>query len=216
MTMSPSARHDRRIISGIERYYATKLSRYGATPRGVDWTCVATQELRFVQLLKLCRFGGGFSLNDVGCGYGALLAHLAKRHPGADIDYLGIDLCPAMVRKAKRVWHDSDHARFLAATASPRIADYSIASGIFNVKLHQPTELWESFIATTIVGMHATSRRGFAINFMTPRQPDRTAEPELYRTTPDRWLRFCEQKLGSSAELLVDYGLREFTLLVQP
>ena len=89
---SAGARSLDSVYGAIENYYTAKVSRHGATPLGVDWTCIATQELRFVQLLKLCEFAAPFSLNDLGCGYGALLAYLAKRHASAAIDYLGIDL----------------------------------------------------------------------------------------------------------------------------
>jgi SAM-dependent methyltransferase len=204
------------VHGSIECYYTGKVSRYGATPLGVDWSCIPTQELRFVQLLKLCSFSRPFSLNDVGCGYGAMLAYLAKRHAETDVDYFGIDLSPAMVRHAKRMWQNRGHARFFVANASPRIADYSVASGIFNVKLNQPTERWEGFVAKVLSDMHATSRRGFAVNFMVPRAARQAAQPGLYRTLPEPWIGYCEQELGSSVELLTGYGLREFTLLVRP
>jgi hypothetical protein len=48
-----------------------KIRKFGATPLGVDWTCVSTQQLPFVQLLKLCDTSPA-SLNDLGCGYGAI------------------------------------------------------------------------------------------------------------------------------------------------
>ena len=114
------------VYRTIEAYYSSAVAKHGATPRGVDWTCVATQELRFVQLVKICDFATPFSLNDAGCGYGALLAYLSRRHPAAVIDYLGTDLSPAMIRHAKRRWRRPG-VRFVVAGASPRLADYSLA-----------------------------------------------------------------------------------------
>jgi SAM-dependent methyltransferase len=204
----------RNVRLSINRYYADLIAQHGATPRGVDWSCAATQQLRFVQLLRICDFAAPFSLNDVGCGYGALLDYLAKRHGGASIDYLGFDLSPAMIRHAKRLWRSSENARFVVANASPRIADYSVASGIFNVKLDQPTDLWEHFIVSTIDDMHATSRRGFAFNLIAG-PLGRDDEPELYCIAPARWVGYCEQKLHCSVEIIADYGMREFTVLVR-
>src|SRR5713101_5413247 len=146
------------IHATIQAYYDQKLQRYGAPPRGVDWTCLATQELRFVQLLKLCDFSTAFSLNDLGCGYGALLTYLAKYHAEAEVDYLGVDLSAAMVRRAKRLQQQCRTVAFVRASVSPRIADYSVASGIFNVKLHQSVDSWEHFVRKTLIDMHATSR----------------------------------------------------------
>ena len=198
----------------IARYYTAKISRHGATPLGVDWTCMPTQELRFVQLLKAVDFLVPFSLNDVGCGYGALLAYLARRHGQADIDYLGIDLSAEMIRCARRLWRDHASAGFVRTDAAPRVADYSVASGIFNVRQGQPDDIWERFVAQTLIQMHATSRRGFAVNFLLPPQPDRLARPGVYQTAPEPWARWCERQLGVSVDVLEDYGMREFTLLV--
>lgn len=205
-----------RLYATIERYYTGLVVKHGPTPRGVDWTCMPSQELRFVQLLKLCDFAAPFSLNDVGCGYGGLLRHLDRRHPEAEIDYLGIDLSPAMVRSGRRLWRRRAGARFVTGSASPRVADYSVASGIFNVRLDEPLERWERFVDSTLRDLHATSRRGFAVNFMAPLGPDQPHKAGLYRTAPEPWLAFCERELGSSPELVVDYGLREFTLLSRP
>jgi len=88
------------VLSDVEAYYSARVAKHGATPLGVDWSCWATQNLRFVQLLKLCDFSAPFALNDIGCGYGALAAHLAMRHADAEIDYLGVDLSQAMIRRA--------------------------------------------------------------------------------------------------------------------
>ena len=205
----------REVYARIKSYYSRKVSRYGATPLGVDWSCVPAQELRFMQLVKLCDFSVPFSLNDLGCGYGALLTYLAKRYSDTEVDYLGIDLAPAMVRKAERLWGSAGHRKFVVGHSSPRIADYSVASGIFNVKLDQPIARWERFVAFTLQGMAEASRHGFAVNFMGS-LPKANENPSiLYRTPVEPWIRYGEQELGCSVELLTNYGLHEMTLLLR-
>jgi SAM-dependent methyltransferase len=216
--MSVRAGHDpqiAKVYASINAYYTRKILKYGATPLGVDWSCVPTQELRFVQLLKLCDFSGLCSLNDLGCGYGALLSYLTKRYGGTEVDYLGIDLSSAMIRRARRLWRNSSRAKFVIGDTSPRIADYTIASGIFNVKLDQSIDRWEHFIAKTLDDMHAHSRHGFAINFIGPCSAADAPRPELYRTPPEPWIHYCEQEFGLRVEAITTYGLREFTLLVR-
>jgi SAM-dependent methyltransferase len=205
------------LYAGIDRYYSHKVKLHGATPLGVDWPCVPTQELRFEQLLRVCRFEGApFSLNDIGCGYGALLAFLARRYRHARIDYFGVDLSAAMVAQAHSLWRKRPLTQFLVAGAGPRTADYSVASGIFNVKLDQPQALWESFVAGTLADMRKNSRNGFAANFLAPPASGEAGPPELYRVPPERWQRHCEQALGARVEVLQDYGLPdEYTLLVR-
>ena len=199
----------------IDRYYTRKVEKYGPSPLGVDWSCVPTQEMRFVQLLKVCQFDAPLTLNDIGCGYGALLAYLSRRHRGKTIDYLGLDLSNAMIVQARRLWGRRAHTQFVVSSASPRIADYSIASGIFNVKLQQPLALWTQFVTTTLADMHATSRRAFAVNFLAPLPDDAPLVPEVYRVAPEVWRAHCEQTFGAKVEVLSSYGMNEFTLLVR-
>ena len=44
---------DERIINQVNKYYTEKVLEFGATPKGVDWNGVESQELRFAQLLKV-------------------------------------------------------------------------------------------------------------------------------------------------------------------
>ena len=206
------------VLSDVEAYYSARVAKHGATPLGVDWSCWATQNLRFVQLLKLCDFSAPFALNDIGCGYGALAAHLAMRHADAEIDYLGVDLSQAMIRRARRRFSGPGR-RFVVAASSPRVADYSVASGVMNVSLGHPREVWEDLVATILRDMRRASRRGFSVNFIdavrsTASDPNDPAD-SLYRTTPQRWIDVCEGELGCSVEAIEGYGMREFTLLIR-
>lgn len=212
MSCSPSELED--VYRKVAQYYTQKLRRFGPTPMGVDWSCMPTQALRFRKLLKICDFDSPFSLNDVGCGYGALLDYLALYHPLTSVDYLGIDVSSAMVRSARRR-RSGDLIQFRHGRESPRHADYSIASGIFNVMLDQPLQIWERSIEATLVHLGATSRKGFAVNFVHQPVPGGMARPGLYCANPTQWIDFCEERLGAQVHLVDDYGMSEFTLLVK-
>ena len=204
------------IYSDIEAYYSARVAKYGATPLGVDWSCQATQSLRFVQLLKICDFSAPRTLNDIGCGYGALAAFLPIRYPEAKIDYWGFDLSRAMISRARRRFSSPDR-RFFVGTASPRIADYSVASGIMNVSCSHSRAIWEDFVVVALSEMRRTSRIGFSVNFLSDAGRAKTgaSAETLYRTIPAPWLRYCERDLRCSVELIDDYGMKEFTLLVR-
>jgi SAM-dependent methyltransferase len=72
----------------------------------------------------------GRSLVDIGCGTGALLAHLRRR----DIDcrYTGIDIAAAMIERARR---NFPGAAFAVASAPDGRYDYAVAIGIHNIKV---------------------------------------------------------------------------------
>ncbi len=196
----------------VASYYGEKVLRHGATPLGVDWTCVPTQQLRFVQLLKVVQPGGFFTLNDIGCGYGALLAFMRQRRRARDFDYLGIDLAPAMIDAARALHGHRRNARFACGSTPSRMADYSVASGIFNVRLGHDDAAWRELVAKTLRTLAARSARAFAVNFLGAVPADVTSPRELYRANPGEWQSWCESELGWRCDVLRDYGMREFTL----
>lgn len=200
----------------IARYYAAKVDRYGPTPAGVDWPSERTQFMRFAQLLRVCDFSQPTALDDIGCGYGALLGFVDRQQCGGDVDYLGLDVCPAMIEEARALWGARRHAAFAVGSRSPRRPDYAVASGIFNVRIDEPLRLWERFVEETLRSMAAASRRGFAVNFLKP-LPAHLDDggQEQYRPQPRRWAAFCESALGKQVQLLEGYGLREVTLLAR-
>ena len=207
------------LLGQVEQYYSKKILTYGPTPLGVDWSCVPTQEMRFVQLLKICVADdmpdGAIRLNDIGCGYGALLAFLGRRHRKKTIDYAGFDISPHMIAQAHKRWKTRALTSFQVASSGFRMADYAVASGIFNVKLGQPVARWEQMIAQTLGDMHATSLRGFAVNFLAPMPEGMPHVSELYSAPPDVWRGYCQQALGAQVDVIAAYGLREYTLLVR-
>ena len=204
-------------LAAVAGYYGERLRRFGATPLGVDWPHRPNQELRLVQLLKLCDFSAPRSLNDVGCGYGALRSLLSRRQRRAQIDYLGTDVSAAMVAAARRRWRHRADCAFEVAAGATRVADYSLASGIFNVKLACPLPEWEALVARTLDNLQRHSRLGYAVNFIAPPAPGQPGPPELYRPPPEHWLaHLARHQPGADVALLRGYGLPEYTLLVRP
>ena len=206
-------------LDAVSAYYSGTLQRFGAMPLGVDWPNRLNQELRLVQLLKVCDLSAPRSLNDVGCGYGALRTLLSRRHRRAQIDLLGTDVSPAMVAAARRRWRHRADCVFEVAEGAVRLADYSLASGIFNVKLACPLPEWEGLVAGTLDNLKRHSRLGYAVNFIAPPAPapGQASPPELYRPAAERWLdHIADTQAGAEVTLLRGYGLPEYTLLVRP
>lgn len=204
------------MLADVERYYSAKVRRHGPTALGVDWNSSMSQRLRFVQLLKVVDWRApSVRLHDLGCGYGALLEHLDDRHAQAPLEYVGTDLSAPMIEHARQLWATHAHARFeLAAPRMPE-ADYTVASGIFNICLDHPRSDWEPYVAATLDRIHAASLRGFAVNFMHPRtlieRPDIAGQ--VYTAEPAQWLGYCTDHLQCDVQCLKNYGLNEFTLL---
>jgi SAM-dependent methyltransferase len=204
----------RSIIDAVSRYYTDKVTEHGATPRGVDWRDSESQGIRFDVLLEL--IGGdqmGFSVNDYGCGYGALVAALAAR--GYEFEYRGYDVSEAMIAQARAQHSPEARVSFTSDAGELRQADYTIASGIFNVRLDQPVAEWRAYVLDTIDKLVQLSRRGLAFNALTSHgDPDRMRN-DLYYADPAEILDHCLRRHSRDVALRHDYSLYEFTVFVR-
>ena len=204
---------DRRVVQRVAQYYSEKLARHGTTPRGVDWNGAESQQLRFAQLCKLLPADAGFSLNDIGCGYGALYDYLVDQ--GYDLRYCGYDVSKAMVEAARKMPRPKPRPAFVGARAGLRQADYSVASGLFNVKLDVRETEWLEHVDAIIDLLHRTSRRGFAFNCLTSYSDPEHKRRDLYYGDPRRFFHHCMKRFSRHVAVLHDYGLYEFTVLVR-
>ncbi|MDL1865329.1 class I SAM-dependent methyltransferase [Betaproteobacteria bacterium PRO5] len=201
------------ILSEVANYYTDKLAQHGETPRGVDWNSIESQLLRFEQLSKILPDSGSFSLNDLGCGYGALLDYLQDKHLLRS--YLGVDISPDMIRSADQRHAAAPCARFITAGEPDRIADYGVASGIFNVRLGRTDTEWYDYLQSTLDVLDRTSRLGFSFNCLTSYSDGDKKRDYLYYADPCRLFNLCKRRYAKQVALLHDYGLYEFTILVR-
>lgn len=202
------------ILSQVADYYTEKLSRYGETAQGVDWNSPESQLLRFMQLSKIIHSGiHSFSINDLGCGYGALLNYLRDNYD--NFEYLGIDISDKMTRAANHRHVRNKKARFITSDKPDRLADYSIASGIFNVRLSRTCAEWEAYLQATLDTLNRTSRLGFSFNCLTSYSDEDKKRDYLYYADPCQLFDLCKRRYSREVALLHDYGLYEFTILVK-
>ena len=201
------------LLLNVSQYYSTKLSEYGETPRGVDWNGEESQILRFNQLAKIIHLLEGFSLNDLGCGYGALYNYLSR--DSQSFTYNGYDISDKMISAAQARYADSPNAHFMVASEPQAIADYGLASGIFNVRLGYSNSEWSEYLEATLDTLDRTSRRGFAFNCLTSYSDIDKMKHHLYYPDPCALFALCKQRYSRNVALLHDYGLYEFTILVR-
>lgn len=205
--------HLTNLLTDVASYYSEKLAEHGDTPLGVDWNGEESQVLRFEQLSKVLSASGEFSLNDLGCGYGALLDYLKDKHPSGT--YLGVDIAPDMIRSARARHATTPRARFITAAEPDQVADYGVASGIFNVRLGRTDAEWFGYLIDTLDVLDRTSCRGFAFNCLTSYSDEERQRDYLYYADPCRLFDLCKNRYSRQVALLHDYGLYEFTILVR-
>jgi len=202
-----------KIRDNVEQYYGERIQTYGATARGVDWNSPESQQLRFVQLLMLIDRSRFFFINDYGCGYGALADYL--RDEGYSFHYRGFDISSQMIARAKELHAATDQAAFVCEEQGLTAADYTVASGIFNVKLQTSAAEWKRYMLHTLEAIDGISLRGFAFNALTKYSDPEFMRQDLYYADPLFFFDYCRTNFSRFVSLIHDYPLYEFTILVR-
>lgn len=201
------------ILADVRSYFDDKISKFGPTHFGVGWNSAESQMLRFEQFLHLFGRQTRFSLNDIGCGYGGLLDFLHSK--SIDVDYLGTDVSNIMIEEALKLHATGDRVCFEVSAKTERIADYAVASGIFNVRMDVAHDDWTAHVLATVDAMHRSSRNGFAFNVLTKYSDKERMRDDLYYADPGFLFDLCKTTYSRNVALLHDYDLYEFTVIVK-
>ena len=197
-----------------KNYFEERLTAHGATPRGVDWNSEAAQELRFSQLNKVIPPAQPFSLLDYGCGYGALAGYLLRL--GYPMEkYIGFDILDSMVVKAREEYGSSPQCLFTSKIQELGTVDYSIASGIFNLKLETSFEAWTDYVVSELHKLNEFSQKGFSFNMLTKYSDPEYMRPHLYYADPCFLFDYCKRHFSRNVALLHDYEVYDFTIIVR-
>lgn len=209
-----SVSHD--LLARIAGSYDFTLRAVGPKPPAVLWRDRRNQRARFKALLQVLGDDArtpGLTINDFGCGYGALFAYIRRQRFMMGGRYVGYDLSPGMVRAARHLFRRDPRASFVHAAEPTEEADYSFASGTWGLKLDARDADWSAYVRHGLRRLAAATRRGMAFNLLDARGPDR--RPTLYYADPEEYLDFCRKELGGHA-LMIDTDLPgDFTILVR-
>jgi hypothetical protein len=205
---------DDALIGDVRRYYTAKVTEHGATPRGVDWNSADGQHRRFERLLQVLDPSPvSPSINDYGCGYGGLIDALSSRL--SDFSYSGYDVSESMLTAARGLHPEGNDRRFVSDRSELTPADYTIASGILNVRLETAVDVWEDYVLRTIDDLIAVSRIGVAFNALTSHSDLSHMRSDLYYADPAQLLDYCLRNFSRNVILDHDYELYEFTVIVR-
>ena len=202
------------FLKQISQYYTSKVKEFGTTSKGVDWNGEDSQFLRFYQLSKIfldySNRSKSESIIDFGCGYGAYIDFLSELKE--EFSYLGIDISNEMISRAKMKYPNFN---FSQSMNNIPIADYLVASGIFNVKQSVDSEEWTKFIHKTLLDMNKACKKGFSFNLLTSYSDKEYMRDYLYYANPMEIFAFCKENFSRNVAILHDYDLYEFTILVR-
>ncbi len=206
-------RDEETLLREVANYYGDRLNQHGATPKGVDWNGENGQLNRFAQLARVIDRADGFTLNDLGCGYGALVDFLSPRY--ANFQYYGYDVSAEMIAAARDRYRGRPFVSFNPGSIPEVVADYGIASGIFNVRLGITNTEWLDYLLGVLDVLDRTSLDGFAFNCLTSYSDQEKMRSDLFYADPCQLFDHCKRRYSKNVALLHDYGLYEFTIIVR-
>ena len=200
----------------IARFYTGNLVAHGDSSKGVGWKNDEAQYIRFAQLVRVIEKKSAFSINDLGCGTGKLYDYLISRHFVPTL-YHGYDILEEMIDAARQRLPRGTEIKLKKIHSAKEIeeSDYSIASGIFNVKYEAPEFEWLHYVLSTIEQMHLKSKRGFAFNLLTKYSDKEFMQSYLYYADPLFLFDYCKRNFAKNIALLHDYGQYDFTIMVK-
>lgn len=205
-----------KINSDLKKFYGQNLQSFGNTAQGVGWKNQEAQQVRFEQLTKLFSTQATFSMNDLGCGVADFANYLFDKG-FTNFTYTGYDVLEEMVKISAQKYQTRNNCSFVHINDATELngADYTVASGIFNIRYAISDADWLSYILQTITQMDVRSRKGFAFNALTAYSDKEKMQDYLYYSDPLYLFDYCKKNFSRNVALLHDYYQYDFTIIVR-
>ncbi len=189
----------------IADYYDHCLKKHGVDEaEALSWSSRESQQIRFEALMRVGDLERK-SILDVGCGLGDLYPYLKSTISG--FDYLGIDLVPEMVEKAKIKYPAAAFENKDVLDFNGRTFDFVLSSGAMSFKVPNHKAKYYAMIRK----MFDLSRVGTSFNML---DREGHVDNELYAAYESAEIfNFC-QTLTSKLRLLKDYSPQDFTIFL--
>lgn len=203
------------MLDAVAKAYGKRIRRYGAVAHGVFWKDENSQRQRFESLVGVMAGDGAndaLVVNDLGCGYGAMFDFLEDRPAMRRGAYIGYDVCADMIAAAGRRI-DDPRASFVHSLIATRRADYSFASGTYNLHEDADEQAWSAYVKSSLLQLWSMSARGLAFNMLDRAKPNRVAG--LFYADAAEYVDFCGRHLSANVSLVDNAPLPDWTILVR-
>ena len=188
----------------LSQIYWKRFQQFGSTPQGSFWATEARQALRFeIILCEIDKLSGadGFSLADVGCGYGALVDHLLKRPTTSVTSYIGYDISDQLILACQRRFEQT-WASFICSPAPRQEQDFSVMSGPFNLAATRDLELWQNYVFRALQACWSHTRVAMIFNLQVASSARISPQSHIYYANSDQVLEYCVARFGPTKRLV--------------
>ena len=188
----------------LGQIYWKRFQQFGSTPQGSFWATEARQALRFeIILCEIDKLSGaeGFSLADIGCGYGALVDHLLKRPASFVTSYIGYDISDQLIAACKRRF-EQRWASFICSPAPRQEQDFSVMSGPFNLAATRDVVLWQNYVFDALQACWSHTRVAMIFNLQVAPSARISPQSHIYYANSDQVLEHCVARFGPTKRLV--------------
>ncbi len=201
-----------KLLAPVATAYGLQLEHHGMEARGVLWRNEENQRMRFEVLAGIIEADddkGGITVNDLGCGYGAFFTFLEGRPAMNGGTYHGYDISEDMVKAARQSIQDP-RATFSHSLVATHYADYSFASGTYNLKLDNDETAWKKYVKESLIHLWARTERALAFNMLSVHGSE--SQSGLLYADPGEFFDFCIREISPNVVLFHDYSPIDWTI----
>ena len=202
------------LLNPVKKVFSQSVKNYGSTPKSVAWSSQEKQFRRFqifAGLFSLIPANTRFSINDLGCGYGAMF-RAYKDFPEFNYGrYFGYDISKEMLLEAKKKINDP-RAFWIQSHEATEEADFSFVSGTYNLNMDADEDLWRVYIENNLLQLWSKTRLALGFNMLSKHSPKR--QKTLYYADPEHFYAFCAQNMRGRVKMVNRLEPEEFVIFV--
>ncbi|MEM9105068.1 MAG: class I SAM-dependent methyltransferase, partial [Pseudomonadota bacterium] len=129
-------------------------------------------------------------------------------------DYTGYDISSKAIEEANINNADPRNRFLVAGIDKIKKADYTVASGIFNIFMSANLDEWHEYVLESLEKLFSASTKACASNFLTSYSHPERMRDDLYYPDPREIFDHC-MKLTPWVSIRHDYGLYDFTVIMR-
>ena len=203
------------LLKPVASSFEWSINKYGPNHRAVAWRNEERQLRRFQIFVGLLSYDTGrddITVNDLGCGYGAMFSTFSDLPQFRDGTYFGYDISETMVKVARKQVTDP-RAIFIRNHEATERADYSFVSGTYNMKMKANGKEWREYVEENLIQLWSKTRIGMGFNMLNTKSHLR--EDTLYYADPSHFKEFCLKHLNGHVRMVDTLHPDEFVIFVR-
>lgn len=203
------------LLKSVAHSFEWAINKYGPSHRAVAWRNEERQQRRFQVFYGLLAYDTArddVTINDLGCGYGAIFDTFKDLPQFRDGTYFGYDISDTMLKTAREEVTDP-RAIFIKSHEATEKADYSFVSGTYNMKMAASDAEWLEYVEENLIQLWSKTRIGLGFNMLNIAAP--VHDKTLYYPDPDHFVNFCEKHLNGQVRLVDVLHPKEFVIFVR-